>query len=1264
MCRYAAARASGSAPAFSRDAGAVHNALGKVDGCPAQRREWMVMSGAVRVKDLFELPEHLSKGAFVLKLAEGIEDPRTTAATYVVTPALAGAFDRALRVVGTALRDRRSAAAYLHGSFGAGKSHFMALLSLLLAGHEEAWRIPALHRLRAQHPFAGGKKLLELHFHMVDRASLESAIFTAYLAFVRAHHPDAPVPPLFGDDGLFELAESLRAELGDARFFAPLGEGAGARGGKEAVRWDRARFDAARTSADPAVRAELFSILVKKRFPGWEQASGAFADLDAGLGTLARHAGGLGYDGVVLFLDELIPWLAGRAADVAWLHREVQKLVKLVEASDLRRPIPVVSFIARQRDLAAMVGEPSAGAEDARLRESLQWMKERFEEIWLDDRNLPAIVEHRVLRPKEGARAQLAAAFEAMKRSAGASGGTLLGTEDAAAFQKLYPFSPALVDVLVALSSSLGRQRTAIELLMELLVEHIEDLAIGEVVRVGDLFDLLAAGEAPADGVMCARFESAKQIYRHLLPLIQEAHGTTTDARCQRRRAAHPARLGCAGCPEAPCRTDNRLAKALLVAALVPETPAVKDLTASRLVQLNHGSLAVPVAGAETGIVAQKLRRWAAVIGQVHVGLQADPAVSIRLEGVDTGPILERAAHADTPGARTRVIHDLLFEALGLDADAARGKDHKIDWRGTARRGQIVFGNVRTMGPEPLRCRDDHDWRLVIDDPFDDGTYGPNDDLAVLERLREDGGGAWTLVWLPSFFSAAATDLLGDLVRLEEILGSRDRAREYVHHLSVEDQGRALVDLENLRSMKRMRLLEVLGAAYGVARPEEGDLDPGRSIEQHLHLLKPGVRLEPCVAPHLAGAVNDHVDALLAARYPRHPRFTGRLTRKRVEQLVERFGELVDAPDGKIAADRALLEEMRGTLGELGLVRVTESAVHLLEDRTLQELEQRRLHHAVDAPNAGQVRRWIDEQGKLGLEDDALDLVARCYARHTARTFTRFGKPYPPAAGERIPDDVVLEKPALPDAAAWGAAFEAAGHLLGVTLPGRVRNADHLKRFESELAGKLGGLARAAAELPGRLAEWAALIGVDPGADRIVTARAGDALLAALRGQGAVAQVEALAAFPARTSPRAVGTSLASAPELVKVLGDAIVKGVFQQVVARRGTLAGAEDILGRAAEALRQDELHMKLGERLRALAEAGQRLLTLPARIVQGAVVEETLGHKPSAGTVIQRTAAGREAALAALEAAVRDARAEIERIGDRAEIEVDIVVHERRR
>ncbi len=260
-------------------------------------------------------------------------------------------------------------------------------------------------------------------------------------------------------------------------------------------------------------------------------------------------------------------------------------------------------------------------------------------------------------------------------------------------------------------------------------------------------------------------------------------------------------------------------------------------------------------------------------------------------------------------------------------------------------------------------------------------------------------------------------------------------------------------------------------------------------------------------------------------------------------------------------------------------------------------------------------------------------------------------------------DDDVREKPALPDEVAWAAAVEAAGFLLGST-PERALHAESLERLEAELRGRLEHLAGPAAELPVRLAEWAALAGVDGGADRLVTARSGDALIAALAGQRAAAQVKVLATFQAQTSARAVGTSLRTAPELVKLLGDATVRGVFEQLAARRGLIAGAEDVLGRAAEALRQDELHVALVERLRSLADVGQRLLALPLAIAGKRVDDDTLAAGVPAGKVIERRGAGHADALAALEAAVREARAEIDRLGDRAEIEVDIVVHERRR
>ena len=44
--------------------------------------------------------------------------------------------------------------------------------------------------------------------------------------------------------------------------------------------------------------------------------SEGFVSLDEGLSIMSKHAQALGYDAVVLFLDELILWLASHAADL------------------------------------------------------------------------------------------------------------------------------------------------------------------------------------------------------------------------------------------------------------------------------------------------------------------------------------------------------------------------------------------------------------------------------------------------------------------------------------------------------------------------------------------------------------------------------------------------------------------------------------------------------------------------------------------------------------------------------------------------------------------------------------------------------------------------------------------------------------------------------------------------------------------------------------------------------------------------------------
>jgi hypothetical protein len=1154
------------------------------------------------VKPLFDLPESIHRIGFVEVLSKAIETPKATADKYVVTPPLREAFDKSLRLVGTSLRDNRSQATFLHGSFGSGKSHFMALLSLMIDGNEDVWRLPDLHPLRAQHGWIGTKKLLQLHFHMVGSDSLEEAIFLRYIDHVRRNHADATVPGLFADEKLFADARKLLDELGEGPFFAPMNEGAAGNAdwgsfGGGAV-WDRARFDEVAKSADPKTREELFSALVKTRFGSYADESRQFTDLDSGLGIIGRHAKELGYDGIALFLDELVLWLASRASDVSWFHNEVQKMVKLVESQDSHRDIPFISFIARQRDLAEMVGEDYLGSEDRRVRDSLQWSESRYETITLEDRNLPAIVKKRVLRPADDkTEAVLAEAFATLQRGAGSSWRTMLGQLDADDFQRLYPFSPALVEALVALSNSLQRERTAIKLLTEILVEHIEDLTIGQVVGVGDLYDVLAGGEDTADGVMKSRFESAKQMYTYrFLPVLQQAHDTDTPEACQRLRADHPARLGCSNCPKTGCRTDNRLIKTLIIASLVPEVSALKDMTASKLVQLNHGSLNVPIKGTEGSEVARRLKTWASEIGQLHVGPGGDPTVRLQLEGVELGPILEQARHVDTQGARQRVLRDLLFDAMGVDKIQDWGKDHKHkDWRGTDRMGHIRFGNVRKMGAEALHCPTDHDWRLIVDYPFDDQGFGPSHDLDVIERFRDESP-TWTLVWLPSFFSHSMNNMLGELVILEHILESAQTTRGYVATLSVDNQTRAINDLQNLRTQKRSRVLLALEMAYGLAEHKEGDIDTAQSVEAHLHVLTPGAAVRRSLAVNLATALDNYIPALLEARYPRHPSFTKKLTPKRVEDLVERFGDIIDAQEKRIPADRALVDEMRGTLGELGLVRVTETAVHLVEDRILQELENKRRQAVSERPEVGEVRRWIDETGKMGLQPIALDLVVRCYARYTARTFMSGDRPEPPKAGKPIPDFVVLEKPDLPGEADWQKAIDKAGAMLGMAMPGRARHADSLKTFEAKLGGELAKAVEPCARLPRLLKQRLLQLGLPDDVDRLRTADSAHALTAALQGKSGKTQVEQLASFDAQTSERAVGASVGSAAKVAAVLADDLVFGAFGQLRSRSAELEGAAETLEEVASVLRQDELNQAAAERLRSLAVQGQQILNPP--------------------------------------------------------------------
>ena len=102
------------------------------------------------LKDAIHIPDEVRQGDLVFKLSDASEHIRETVDQYVVTPQLEASFVEAVGLVRSAVTEGTSKAAYLSGSFGAGKSNFMGVLQLLLDGNEHALAKPQLAPVVAQ----------------------------------------------------------------------------------------------------------------------------------------------------------------------------------------------------------------------------------------------------------------------------------------------------------------------------------------------------------------------------------------------------------------------------------------------------------------------------------------------------------------------------------------------------------------------------------------------------------------------------------------------------------------------------------------------------------------------------------------------------------------------------------------------------------------------------------------------------------------------------------------------------------------------------------------------------------------------------------------------------------------------------------------------------------------------------------------------------------------------------------------------------------
>jgi hypothetical protein len=1147
------------------------------------------------LRDVIEIPEVVHKGDFVMSLASGVTDKAGTLEHYVVTDQLARAFDNALGFIASAVREDKSKAAYLDGSFGSGKSHFMAVLHLVLQRDPDARGIPELAQAIKDHD-----ETLEpcsfalVPFHMIGAESMEQAIFGGYVEHVRRIDPGAPPPSVYPDEPLLKQADDLRPRMGDEAFFSQLNAGAsGEPGGwgKLQDAWTSETYEQGRTAPPgDAQRGRLTGAIIANLLPSFLDAmrgsSTGYVGLDVGLAELARHARDRGHDALILFLDELILWLASRIADPAFVAREGQKLIKLIEFVT-PRPIPIVSFVARQRDLREFVGDQIPGAEKLSFADALKHWEDRFHHVELHDRNLPKIAERRLLRPRdEAARQQLDEAFRETERSRKEVLDVLMTADgDRDLFRSTYPFSPAFMKTLVAASSALQRERTALRVMLQLLVGRRDELSVGDLVSVGDLFDVLAQGDEPFTEDMKRNFEQAKTLYRdHFRPLLLEDHGLA-EAQLDALERTHP------------FQADDRLVKTLMLAALVPQTSPLRNLDVAKLAALNHGSIASPIPGDEKRAVLGKLRRWSSQVGALKVGEDPqNPTVTVRLTGVDIESIIDRAQHVDNAGERRRLIKSLVLEELGVEADTRLFSQHTISWRGTPRSVEVVFGNVRDTQdlPDDTLGASNGRWKVVVDYPFDPG-HTPLEDLERLDRWRADHGETSTVCWIPAFFSQALQRDLKKLVIISHVLGG-ERLDQFADHLSQQDRAQAHGLLSDQKSALEQRVRTAIRQAYGVERAAPETVDLSHGIEERIQSLRPGFTAQVPIGATLRAAFDGLVGKLLDHQYPGHPRFESDIKPRDLRVVLEETLRAVDAPDGRIevASDRRRLMRRIATPLQLGVQHEAPFVLGQHWNDHFDKAIARATQQGQSEITVGDLRRWIDDPDPLGLPPQLQALVIIVYAAQSGRTFRRHGGPAEPSL-DKLDDDLELVTAALPDEKNWRIAVDRAASVLGLVAVNPARNPASFEALVVSLREKGAVLLPAMESLLPLLEHRTRELEAEPNISaRIATARvAAEVAQTLARTEEAAALIDRLAAMEMPMSEQHVGTSLATAA----AIGSALDGDRWQVLELVAGRAAAGERGFAEVAQALRAallaDEFAAPLEPAIAKAYDDGVRLL-----------------------------------------------------------------------
>jgi hypothetical protein len=869
------------------------------------------------ITEAFELPrpEDIRAMGFVVKLREldaGSEEVAQLVRDYVVTPAVEKELPRILDDMKQVFDRGEEYGRFIHGSFGSGKSHFMTMLSLLVEGSTPAWKKfrPLLNAHHGAKTSKGAEAadheawlskagLLVVRIHMLSvkgkNTGLDRAVYEGFNAALKRRGKQ---PFQFLNvDAIFDEVRREAKEYGD-------------------VVWKRLEAESIVGGREDFEAIAAASMQAKERFArAWLTYKGrstADAGIDPrwseGLKRMAEHAKAQGFGGIVLMIDEFLLWLAEKSGQE--FVAEINNLNVIVDHNTGQRPSPIFVFVARQRNLQEFFPDL---VDESKIHEHLDHHAKRFEVTKLQDVELRHIVRGRVLRPRNADAVKAAVSSLSEKHSKVLP--ALLAGGDLDYLRDVYPFHPALIEMLVDVTSLMQRERSALRLLYELLVVHYPKLPLGEFLPVGSAFSAIF----PESGVEASKKvelmqDIHQQFYSRLAPAMSKmAEEAGAEFNEERRRAL------------------DQLVKTVLLAEVSPRLKQ-GGLTIERLVQLN----AVDVEGetfrgqvrvAETDLLALSQR-----VPDLQVAGNGKTAlVRYVLGRVSLGEILSRArSKVDNHAQRFKVFWSALRIALGV-ADAKGfeegGKNEgewDLAWRRTRRRGRLKFGNVREMSYDDFTPPEGA-FAVLVDYPWDEPGHSVDEDRHKAANVRKDRGTRFTSCWLPRHMSPSELGVLTELAAVRYLLSDAGQ-EDLLETLGPQDKSKVLDQAGIRQKTLEGQLDELLREVYirhGEFFSLISDVDsscPRETLAENL----------------------EHIAALLMdRRYPQHPTFLAEPKKHDLEALL---GWMIDAGEGSVsvAYDENVGKVLK-TLGQpLELVNLGQTKASLrLDSRYIKDLLQR-----------------------------------------------------------------------------------------------------------------------------------------------------------------------------------------------------------------------------------------------------------------------------------------------------------------------------------